>query len=95
MLFNSYDFAYFFLALFPIYWLLRNHYRLQNVLLLTAGYYFYACWNPKFLWLLVISTMVDYLCGIAVDKIEAPGKRKAFVAVSMCLRRCGLGSDRS
>ena len=37
MLFNSFQFAYFFAALLPTYWLLRNHYRWQNVLLLAAG----------------------------------------------------------
>ena len=91
MLFNSYQFAYFFAALLPLYWLLRKHYRWQNLLLLSAGYYFYASWNPKFLALLVISTVVDYLCGLAVDRIEAPGKRKAFVALSMALNLGMLG----
>ncbi len=91
MLFNSFQFAYFFAALLPTYWLLRNHYRWQNLLLLSAGYFFYACWNPKFLTLLVISTVMDYLCGIAVDRIEAPSKRKAFVALSMALNLGMLG----
>jgi alginate O-acetyltransferase complex protein AlgI len=91
MLFNSYQFAYFFLALFPTYWLLRNHYRIQNILLLSAGYYFYACWNPRFLTLLILSTAVDYACGIAVDRIEEPRKRKSFVALSMALNLGMLG----
>ena len=60
MLFNSYDFALFFGALFPAYWLLQKWPRLQNLVLLGAGYYFYACWNPKFLLLLILSTVVDY-----------------------------------
>jgi len=91
MLFNSFPFAYFFAALLPTYWLLRNHYRWQNLLLLTAGYFFYACWNPKFLTLLIVSTVMDYACGIAVDRIEAPRKRKAFVALSMALNLGMLG----
>ena len=91
MLFNSFQFAYFFMALLPTYWLLRKHYHVQNVLLLSAGYVFYACWNPKFLSLLLISTAMDYLCGIAVDRIEAPSKRKAFVALSMVLNLGMLG----
>jgi D-alanyl-lipoteichoic acid acyltransferase DltB (MBOAT superfamily) len=91
MLFNSFQFAYFFAALFPAYWLLRKHYKWQNLLLLSAGYYFYANWNPKFLSLLVLSTVMDYFCGIAVDRIEAPRKRKAFVALSMALNLGMLG----
>lgn len=91
MLFNSFQFAYFFAALLPTYWLLKKHYKVQNVLLLSAGYFFYACWNPKFLSLLVISTVMDYFCGIMVDRIENPTKRKAFVALSMILNLGMLG----
>ena len=43
MQFNSYEFALFFAGLFLIYWLLRSRPGLQNILLLGAGYYFYAC----------------------------------------------------
>jgi D-alanyl-lipoteichoic acid acyltransferase DltB (MBOAT superfamily) len=49
VLFNSFRFAYFFALLLPAYWALVRWRRAQNVLLLAAGYYFYACWEPKFL----------------------------------------------
>ena len=89
MLFNTFHFAYFFLILFPIYWAMPH--RIQNVVLLAASYYFYSCWNPKFLALLVLSTAMDYACGLAVDKIQQHGKRKAFVALSMALNLGMLG----
>lgn len=89
MLFNSFSFAYFFLLLFPLYWILPH--RAQNLLLLAASYFFYACWEPQFLSLLVLSTAMDYACGIAVDRIEAPSKRRAFVALSMALNLGLLG----
>jgi len=91
MVFNSFPFAYFFGALFPTYWILRNHYRWQNLLLLAAGYFFYAYADKRFLGLLVLSTVMDYACGLAVDRIEAPSKRKAFVALSMALNLGMLG----
>lgn len=91
MLFNTFQFAYFFAILLVLYWSLRGRYRVQNVLLLSAGYYFYACWNPKFLALLVISTVMDYGCGLAVDRIEEPRKRKLYVALSMVLNLGMLG----
>ena len=89
MLFNTFQFAYFFAILFPLYWMLPH--RPQNLLLLAASYYFYSCWDPRFLALLLISTAMDYACGIAVDRIEAPRKRKAFVALSMLLNLGMLG----
>ncbi len=55
----------------PTYWLLRKWRGAQNLLLLGAGYYFYACWNPKFLALLVLSTVVDYACGLWIDRFES------------------------
>ncbi len=91
MLFNTFQFAYFFAILFPTYWMLRRHRQAQNLLLLLAGYYFYACWEPKFLALLILSTVMDYACGLAVDRIEAPRKRKLFVILSMALNLGMLG----
>ncbi len=89
MLFNSFSFAYFFLLLFALYWVIPH--RAQNVLLLAASYFFYACWDPRFLSLLILSTAMDYACGLAVDRIESPSKRKAFVALSMALNLGLLG----
>ena len=77
MRFNSYAFALFFAALLPSYWLLRKWRPAQNVLLLAAGYYFYACWNPKFLSLLILSTVVDYACGLWLGRVESPRGRRA------------------
>jgi alginate O-acetyltransferase complex protein AlgI len=91
MRFNSYQFALFFAALFLAYWLLRNRPRLQNILLLGAGYYFYACWNAKFLTLLVISTVMDYGCGLWVDQARSQKKRRTAVVLSMAVNLGMLG----
>src|SRR5436190_9693047 len=91
MLFNTFHFAYFFAILFPIYWALRNHLRLQNLVLLMAAYYFYGCWNYKFLSLLILSTVMDFACGLWVDHFQDPRKRKLCVAASMALNLGMLG----
>jgi alginate O-acetyltransferase complex protein AlgI len=89
MLFDTYQFATFFVILLPIYWMLPH--KPQNVVLLAASYYFYACWDARFLTLLVLSTAMDYVCGLAVDRIEDPRRRKLFVALSMALNLGMLG----
>ncbi len=89
MLFNSFQFAYFFLLLFPIYWLMPH--RPQNLLLLAASYYFYSCWDYRFTSLLLISTVMDYFCGLAVARVDEPRKRKLVVAASMALNLGFLG----
>src|SRR5262249_51535679 len=91
MRFNSYAFALFFAALLPSYWLLRRWRPAQNVLLLAAGYYFYACWNPRFLSLLILSTVVDYACGLWLDRVESPRSRRLILALSMVLNLGMLG----
>ena len=89
MQFNSFEFAWFFAVFFPLYWLLPH--RARNVLLLAGGYFFYACWDWRFLSLLVISTVMDFYCGLAVDRAEDPVRRKLVVALSMALNLGFLG----
>ena len=91
MLFNSHAFALFFAVLLPAYWLLSRWPRAQNVLLLGAAYYFYSRWDPRFLSLLILSTVMDYACGLWVARVEDPGRRKAVVALSMALNLGMLG----
>jgi len=91
MLFNSYQFAVFFAALLPAYWALRKFPRIQNVLLLGAGYYFYACWSVRFLSLLVLSTVMDYACGLWVDRVQETRRRRWIVGLSMALNLGMLG----
>jgi alginate O-acetyltransferase complex protein AlgI len=91
MLFNSYDFALFFATLVPCYWLLYRLPRTQNLLLLGASYYFYACWNPKFLGLLVGTTLIDYACALLVDRAIDERWRRGAVACSIVINLAMLG----
>src|SRR6476659_7134305 len=91
MLFNSYQFALFFAALFPTYWLLGKWPVFHNLLLLGAAYYFYSRWNARFLSLLILSTVMDYACGLWVARVEDPRWRRAVVALSMALNLGLLG----
>jgi D-alanyl-lipoteichoic acid acyltransferase DltB (MBOAT superfamily) len=91
MLFNSKEFALFFAALFPAYWMLARRPRLQNVLLLGVSYYFYSRWDARFLSLLILSTVMDFACGLWVAREEDPRRRKVVVALSMALNLGLLG----
>jgi D-alanyl-lipoteichoic acid acyltransferase DltB (MBOAT superfamily) len=67
MLFNSINFAIFLPIIFLLYWIVaKRGIRLQNSLLLIASYYFYSCWDWRFLFLLAFSTLLDYLTGIKI-----------------------------
>lgn len=81
MLFNSWVFAGFMAIVLPLYFLLP--FRLQNILLLAASYVFYGAWDWRFLLLLILSTILDYSLGLAIDASENPRRRKIFLALSI------------
>lgn len=89
MLFNTYHFVYFLAIVFGLYWILPA--RLRPAFILGSSYYFYACWDARFLGLLILSTAFDFACGLALDKIAADRKRRLFVALSMALNLGMLG----
>jgi alginate O-acetyltransferase complex protein AlgI len=83
MLFNSIEFISFFVLVFFIYWSLAK--QAQNRFLLLASYFFYGCWNWKFLSLILLSTVVDYYCGHKIHESSEPTKRRRFLLVSLGL----------
>lgn len=69
MLFNSVEFIYFFLIVFFSYWFLFNrNLKFQNLLILFSSYFFYAWWDWRFLILIIISSLTDFLMGIQIEK---------------------------
>ena len=62
MLFKSYSFVIFFLAVLLISRMLGN-WSLRKLFLLAVSYVFYAAWNPPFVLLLWVSTVVDWYAG--------------------------------
>jgi D-alanyl-lipoteichoic acid acyltransferase DltB (MBOAT superfamily) len=83
MLFNSLDFAFFLAIVFALYWLAKRSIKLQNTILLISSYYFYACWDWRFLSLILISSLVDFLVGIALSNQEHVVKRKVLLWTSI------------
>jgi alginate O-acetyltransferase complex protein AlgI len=68
MLFNSINFAIFLPLVFLLYWFATNKsLKYQNILLLGSSCFFYACWDWRFLFLLVFSTVLDYYTGIKMS----------------------------
>lgn len=83
MLFNSFEFFIFLPIVFCLYWFVFNRsLRLQNTLLLAAGYFFYGWWSYKFLCLLVLSTVLDFSYGFGVALINRK-KAKFFLWLSI------------
>ena len=60
-------------------------------MLIVASYYFYACWDWRFLFLLVFSTLLDYFSGIMIEKNETESKRKFWFWLSIIINLGFLG----
>lgn len=80
MLFNSVNFVVFFALVLAAYWVLPM--RWQNRLLLVASYFFYGCWDWRFLALIWFSSTVDYLVAPRIRASDGPGKKR-WLAVSL------------
>ncbi len=92
MLFNSIDFAVFLPVVFVLYWFVAiRSLKLQNALLLAASYFFYACWDWRFLFLLVFSTSLDYYTGVKMFEAETTRRRKFWFWLSMIVNLGFLG----
>lgn len=72
MLFNSPEYAIFLTLVLVGYLNLRH--RSQNVLLLLASYLFYAYWDPRFLGLIWLSTIVDFVAGLRIRRARQSGR---------------------
>ena len=83
MLFNSIDFAIFFPAVFILYWLVSKNLTLRNALILISSYVFYGWWDWRFLFLIIISSVVDFYVGQKLYKTQDKRKRKYFLLISL------------
>lgn len=82
MVFNS---IFFFLTLMPllvIYWLSpRRRSVWTKCAVLAYSYFFYGMWNPAFLGLIVLSTLVDYVAARAI--VARPAHRRLCLVTSL------------
>ncbi|MEO5907459.1 MAG: MBOAT family O-acyltransferase [Saprospiraceae bacterium] len=82
MVFNSYTFIAFFIIVLvlhnlPISW------KAKKINLLLASYIFYAAWNPPFILLLWLATVVDFFVGRALYRQENLTKRRFLLVISL------------
>lgn len=82
MTFNSLVFLVFFAIVLSLYWLIRS-WRARKGVLLVASYLFYAAWNPPFVVLLWISTIVDWFVARRIASTQDQTRRRSLLLVSL------------
>lgn len=92
MLFNSIAFLIFLPIIFILYWCVFNkNYKFQNMLLLAASFYFYGCWDWRFLFLLMFSIGLDYFSGIQIENSKTKKRATFWLVLSIAINLGFLG----
>jgi D-alanyl-lipoteichoic acid acyltransferase DltB (MBOAT superfamily) len=92
MLFTSPEFALFVFIVFGVYWwVLPGSLRGQNLWIALVSYVFYGWWDPRFLILIFISTVFDFLIAFKIDQAADLQKRKWWLGCSITVNLGFLG----
>src|SRR5437764_12805545 len=86
MLFNSFQYWMFFFIVAALFYSVP--FRFGKILLLLASYVFYMWWDPRFIVLILTSTVVDYYLGIFLE--SATGRRKKLLLVVSLVVNLGI-----
>ncbi len=81
MLFNTIDFVLFLPLVIILYYMIPHKYRW--VMLLAASYYFYMSWKVEYVFLIVFSTLIDYISGRQMDKLRDRKLRRMLLILSL------------
>lgn len=90
MLFDSLAFAIFLPIVFCCYWFFfSKNKQSQNFLLLITSYFFYGCWDWRFLFLLSFSILLNYFIGLVL--VSNTNHRKTFLIFGVVVNLGILG----
>ncbi len=81
MLFNSLAFVVFLAIVLPLYYSLSH--RWQNRFLVVASYVFYGYWDWRFLALLALSTVTDFVIARRLESSHTERTRRALLLASL------------
>jgi len=89
MLFHTPQFFLFLVVVLLLFYTAPRAWR--RWILLAASYFFYMCWNAKFILLIIVLTAIDFTAGIWLARLAAGRKRKAALIMSLSANLGFLG----
>jgi alginate O-acetyltransferase complex protein AlgI len=81
MLFNSFQFLFFFVVVWLLFLVTRGTPR--KVILLVASYYFYMCWSTRYIFVIWGITLIDYVAGLQIEKADRVDRRRLYLGLSL------------
>lgn len=90
MVFSGLTFLLLFLPLLLVLYFLSRNLRWRNGVLVLFSLLFYAWGEPVMVLLLVFSTLINYLCALAMEKTASSAARKLWLGVGVAASLAGL-----
>ena len=81
MLFNSFQFIFFYILVLAVFSVLRGTPR--KLFLLIASYYFYMCWNTRYIGIIWGITLLDYFAGQQIERSKTQTQRRLYLGLSI------------
>jgi D-alanyl-lipoteichoic acid acyltransferase DltB (MBOAT superfamily) len=91
MLFPTFGFLLFFLAVAAGLMVLDGRFGARKALLVIASYFFYAQWDWRFCFLLAFSTSVSYLAGLLIGASAERNRQRLVLGIAVALHLGLLG----
>src|SRR5260370_25034284 len=89
MLFNTQEFFAFLAVVLIVFYV--SPVPVRRIVLLAASYFFYMCWIPKFILLLIALTAIDYTAARWISSVGPQRSRKIALIVSLAANLGLLG----
>ena len=91
MIFNSIQFLIFLPLITAIYYIIPK--KIRYIWLLLISYYFYMCWNPKYVILIIVSTLITFWGGLGIQlcRNNYPQHKNICKAIVIICFSCNLG----
>ena len=90
MLFSSIPFLFYFLPIVLILYF-ASPWKLKNFVLLASSLVFYGWGEPKYVFLMLASIIMFFVCGLLVEKAKTKQWKKVWLAVSVIASVALLG----
>jgi len=90
MLFSSISFLYYFLPILLLFYF-SVPYKFKNTILLIGSLFFYFYGEPKYIFLLIFSSLADYINSLIIDRHRGTKIAKAALVASIVINLSLLG----
>lgn len=90
MIFSSIEYLIFFTIILLLMIFIKSN-AIKKTILLAGSYYFYAYWDWRFVFLMFVLSLVNYLIGIKIEQFEEKAPRKKWLITAVVFNLTVLG----